>query len=73
MTVQDLDINTDYEGLAYDLFVDGKVMYQNLKKLKKDYEWLEKQVNKFGIKPEEALIVTIDGKGQIFCQEKIKK
>ena len=45
-------------------------MYANLKKLGKDYQWLEKQVKKFKIKPEEALLVTLDGKGQIFCQGK---
>ena len=45
-------------------------MYENLKKLDKDYNWLRKQVLKFGIEPNQALIVTIDGKGEIFCQEK---
>lgn len=73
VTVEDLGLKTEYEGLAYDLVLDGKVMYENLKVLKKDYNWLEKQVTKFGIKPEQALIVTIDGKGQIFCQEKLAK
>ena len=33
---------------------------------------VKKQVEKFGYKPEEALIVTIDGKGQFFCQKKEK-
>ena len=72
-TVGDLNIKTEYEGLAYDLVIDGKVMHENLKILKKDYDWLKKQVEKFGIKPEEALLVTIDGKGNFFCQEKMKK
>ena len=71
VTTGDLNIKPEYEGLAYDLVLDGKVMYENLKILKKDYDWLKKQVSKFGIKPEEALIVTIDGKGNFFCQEKI--
>ena len=73
VTVTDLGLKAEYEGLAYDLVLDGKIMYDNLKILKKDYEWLKKQVSKFGIKPEEALIVTIDGKGNFFCQEKMKK
>ena len=73
VTVEDLGLKSEYEGLAYDLVLDGKVMYENLKILKKDYQWLEKQVTKFGIKPEQALIVTLDGKGQIFCQEKMRK
>ena len=73
VTVEDLGIKKDYEGLTYDLVLDGKIMYENLEILKKDYNWLKKQVNKFGIEPNQALIVTIDGKGEIFCQEKNKK
>ena len=46
-------------------------MNQNLKKIGKDYKWLLKETSKFGFKPEEALIVTFDGKGQIFCQKKV--
>ena len=72
-TPEDFGIKPEYEGIAYDLVLDGKVMYENLKLLKKDYEWLKKQVSKFGIKPEQALIVTIDGKGNFFCQEKTLK
>lgn len=65
----------EYEGIPYDLVVDGKIMYENLKQIGKNEIWLEKQVEKFKMKPQEALIVTYDGKGQIFCQkkEKIKK
>ena len=63
---------TEYEGIPYDLVVDGKVMEENLQKIGKDYQWLKKQVEKFSIKPEQALVVTYDGKGQIFCQEKQK-
>ena len=73
VTIGDLKLEAQYEGLSYDLVLDGKVMYENLKILKKDYEWLKKQVNKFGIEPEQALLVTIDGKGEIFCQEKMQK
>ena len=69
---EDFNIVPDYEGISYDLVVDGKIMDENLKKLGKNYQWLKKQVEKFNIRPEEALVVTIDGKGQIFCQEKEK-
>lgn len=69
-TPEDFGIEPEYEGIPYDLVVDGKVMNENLKKIGKNYEWLKKQVDKFGYKPEEALIVTIDGKNQIFSQKK---
>ena len=45
-------------------------MNDNLNKIDKDYNWLLKQVDAFGIKPEDALIATIDGKSNFFCQEK---
>ena len=67
---EDFDIMPDYEGISYDLVVDGKVMYDNLKLIEKNYEWLKKQVAKFGFEPEQALVVTMDGKGQFFCQKK---
>lgn len=67
---EDFGIEPEYEGISYDLVIDGKIMEQNLNILGKNYEWLKKQVKKFGYEPEEALIVTIDGKGQFFCQKK---
>ena len=67
---EDFNIVPEYEGIPYDLVVDGKVMNKNLKAIGKNYNWLKIQVEKFDIKPEEALVVTIDGKGQIFCQKK---
>ena len=67
---EDFNIQPDYEGIPYDLVVDGKVMEKNLQEIGKNYTWLKNQVEKFKIKPEEALVVTIDGKGQIFCQKK---
>ena len=67
---EDFDIMPEYEGIPYDLVIDGKIMYKNLEALGKDYTWLKKEVNKFNFNPEEALVVTIDGKGQIFCHKK---
>ena len=70
---KDFNITPEYEGIPYDLVVDGKVMYKNLKTIGKDYNWLKKQVNKFNMEPEEALIVTFDGGSQMFCQKKLEK
>ena len=70
---EDFNIEPEYEGIPYDLVVDGRIMLNNLKQIGRDINWLNKQVEKFNIKPEEALIVTYDGKGQIFCQAKEKE
>mgnify|MGYP003376373863 CR=1 FL=1 len=67
---EDFKIVPEYEGIPYDLVVDGKIMEQNLKAIGKNKQWLIKQVEKFKMLPEEALIVTYDAKGQIFCQKK---
>ena len=69
---EDFNITPEYEGIPYDLVIDGKVMVKNLQQIGKDYNWLKKQAEKFKIKPEEALIITIDGKNQIFCQKSEK-
>lgn len=69
---EDFNIEPEYEGISYDLVIDTKVQHDNLKLVGKNYKWLEKEVEKFGFKPEEALIVTLDGKGNIFCQKKEK-
>ena len=73
LTPEDMGITPEYEGISYDLVIDGKIMYDNLNILNKDYKWLKNQTKKFNMTPEEALIVTIDGKNQIFCQKKEKK
>ena len=71
---EDFNIIPEYEGIPYDLVIDGVIMRDNLKAIGKNEVWLKKEVNKFGFEPKDALIVTLDGKDQIFCQKKeIKK
>lgn len=69
-TLEDMNIKPEYDGIAYDLVVDGVIQRDNLTKIKKDYKWLESEVSKFGFEPEQALVVTIDASGKIFCQKK---
>lgn len=70
---EDFGIEPQYQGIAYDLIIDGKIMKENLQKLDKDYNWLVKQVEPFGIMPEEALVATIDASGNFYCQKKENK
>ena len=67
---EDFKIDAKYEGISYDLVIDGKIMEDNLKKLGKSRAWLEKEVGKFNMKPEEALVVVLNGDKTIFCQKK---
>ncbi len=67
---EDFNIEAKYEGIAFDLVIDGKIMGDNLNKIGKNYKWLEKEVGKFNMKPEDALVVVLNGDGTIFCQKK---
>ena len=73
VTPEDLQIEPPYEGISYDLVIDGRILDNNLQAIGKNYAWLKKQVNKFGYEPEEALIVTFNGGDEIFCQKKERK
>lgn len=73
LTPEDFEIMPQYEGIAYDLVVDGKIMKENLEKLGKDYNWLEKILEESHMKPEETLLATVDGKGNFFSQKKGEK
>lgn len=70
---EDFNIIPEYEGIPYDLITDGVVMHENLKAIGKDERWLNREISKFKLKPENVLIATYDGKGQIFCQAKERK
>lgn len=70
---EDFNINAKYEGIAYDLVIDGKIMEENLKKLGKNRKWLETEVGKFNMKTEEALVVVLNGDNTMFCQKKEEK
>ena len=41
---EDFNIQPEYEGIPYDLVIDGKIMYKNLNSIGKNYAWLKKQV-----------------------------
>ncbi len=71
-TIKDLNIKPKYEGMVYNLIVDGKISYENLKILNKDYSWLNKKTKEYNIVPENVLIMNINEAGEIFIQEKGK-
>ena len=70
VTLEDLNLEAKYQGIPYELVIDGNIMEDNLRKIGKNYNWLKKEIEKFGYKPEDALIVTVDANGDIFSQKK---
>lgn len=43
-TPEDFGIEPEYEGIPYDLVIDGMVMHDNLKEIGRDYNWLKREV-----------------------------
>ncbi len=71
VTPEDLKIDTPYEGLALPLIMDGHVKINNLQKLNLDTKWLNKELNKFGIKStNEVFLASLDTKGELYIQKK---
>ena len=73
VTLEDMKIQAEYTGIPYDLVVDGKVMHKNLKVIGKDEKWLDNELKKLKTKSSDVLIATINGKQEIFYQEKNMK
>ncbi len=69
-TLEDLKIKKKYEGLTYNLVMDGVIIYSNLQILNKDKIWLNKQLKKYKLKPEDVLVATINEAGDFYCQGK---
>ena len=73
VTIEDMKLETEYTGIPYDLVIEGKVMHENLKAIGKDEKWLDNELKKFKTKSSNVLIATINGKQEMFCQEKLNK
>lgn len=66
VTPADLNIPTNYEGLALPLIIDGRVIYDNLKYAKLTSEWLNNEVRKVGAaKMEGVFLAEISSGGKL--------
>lgn len=54
-TPEDFNIKPEYEGIPYDLVIDGVIMKDNLKEIGKDPIWLKKEVRKVRNKSEPSI------------------
>ncbi|MCA1061983.1 DUF421 domain-containing protein [Rossellomorea sp. AcN35-11] len=55
VTVQQLDLKIDDEGLPISVIVDGKLQIRNLKLLGKSQEWLETQLTNAGVQYKDVI------------------
>ena len=71
VTPSDLNIPTEYEGLSYDIILDGRLMEDNLKKANLDTDWLYGQLAAFGItRVKDVLFASLDTRGSLYLQKK---
>ena len=68
---EDLKIATKYEGLSFELIIDGKIDYTNLAKAQKDKTWLDNELKILNITDiNQVLIASLDSAGTLFVQQK---
>lgn len=70
VTPHDLQLATEYKGLGTELIVDGKIIYQNLSEVGKDYTWLRQELNNQGIaKVEDVFYAVLSPAGTLFVDK----
>ncbi len=69
---EDLNIDTQYEGLCHPLIIDGQVDQRNLNSIGLNEEWLKNELKKFGIEDVgQILFANLDTTGNIYFQRKM--
>lgn len=74
LTVGDMNLKFNQEGLCANVVIDGKIMDNNLKNMNKDKKWLLKKIKEKGYSSvEPLLLVTLDNNDKIEIYEKNKE
>lgn len=64
---RDLKLDTDYEGLALPLIIDGEIQYSNLKYAGLSVDWLNQEIKKAGLdQPEEIFLAELKSTGELY-------
>lgn len=73
VTLNDLNLKAQNQGLCANLIIDGKIMDNNLKNMSKDKKWLKQQLKVKGYKKtEDILLATLDNNDKLTVYEKNK-
>ncbi len=71
LTPSDMKIKVPYKGLCANLVLDGNIMFNNLKVINKDEDWLLTRLEKEGYNHvEDLLLVTCDSKEKLTIYKK---
>jgi len=70
-TREDMQLESQYQGVSSELIVDGEIIYQNLKQNNLDEAWLIGELAKQGIKSsEDVLLAMLDTQGNLYVDKK---
>lgn len=68
----DMKLKVSKNGLCANVIIDGKVMYNNLKKIKKDEKWLNKELKLNGKDISDIILATVDINDKVVFYERNK-
>lgn len=71
VTKEDMNINTNYEGLCANIIIDGILLENNLSNMDKDKTWLDNEIKKRGYRDYSSiLLLTLDDNNKINIYDK---
>ena len=71
VTIKDMNLKVQKQGLCANLVIDGKIMNENLKNVHKDEDWLRKELKIKGYKElDNILLATLDINEKLVIYEK---
>lgn len=71
VTIKDMNLKAQKQGLCANLIIDGKIMNENLNNVRKDENWLKKELKVKGYKElDNILLATLDVNEKLVIYEK---
>ena len=72
VTVKDLNLYVEKQGLCANVIIDGKIMYNNLNNINKTKKWLIKELKRNNKDINDILLATVDANDNIVFYERNK-
>lgn len=71
VTIKDLNLKANKQELVANIIIDSRIMHNNLKNMKKDKAWLEKELKIKGYKTlDNILLATLDNNDKLIIYER---
>ena len=71
LTIKDMNLKIEKQGLCANVIIDGKIMTNNLINMNKDEKWLEKELKIKGYSIDSILLATLDMNEKIVIYPKV--